>query len=187
MLCEKCGKNHATTHIKTVINGIVREYNLCGECAAKSGYATNGITGMLASMLGDMSFPTVTKQKRCEVCGATFADIAKSGKNMENIKNVYNAEEMKKQLYKVIASLKSPEEVEMFLEDLCTCKEIDYMAQRVEAARLMLDGATYQQTIGQVGISSATLLRVNRCILYGNGGYNKILATYLNEENSKGN
>ena len=106
---------------------------------------------------------------------------------MENKKNVYNAEEMKKQLYKVIASLKNPDEVEMFLEDLCTCKEIDYMAQRVEAARLMLDGATYQQTIGQVGISSATLSRVNRCILYGNGGYNKILATYLNEENSKGN
>lgn len=80
MLCEKCGKNHATTHIKTVVNGIVREYNLCGECAAKSGYATNSITGMLASMLGDMSFPTVTKQKRCDVCGATFSDIAKSGK-----------------------------------------------------------------------------------------------------------
>ena len=106
---------------------------------------------------------------------------------MENNKNVYNPEEMKKQLYKVIAYLKTPEEVEMFLEDLCTCKEVDYMAQRVEAARLMLDGATYQQTIGQVGISSAKLSRVNRCILYGNGGYNKILATYLSEEKSKGN
>lgn len=105
---------------------------------------------------------------------------------MDNNKNVYNSEEMKKQLFKVIAFLKTPEEVEMFLEDLCTCKEVDYMAQRVEAARLMLDGATYQQTITQVGISSATLSRVNRCILYGNGGYNKILATYLNEENSKG-
>lgn len=105
---------------------------------------------------------------------------------MDNNKNVYNSEEMKKQLFKVIAFLKTPEEVELFLEDLCTCKEVDYMAQRVEAARLMLDGATYQQTITQVGISSATLSRVNRCILYGNGGYNKILATYLSEENSKG-
>lgn len=100
---------------------------------------------------------------------------------MEN-QNVCNYEQIKKQLYKVIASLKTAEEVEMFLEDLCTCKEIDYMAQRVEAARLMLDGATYQQTIAQVGISSATLSRVNRCILYGNGGYNRILATYLSED-----
>ncbi len=80
MLCEKCGKNHATTHIKTVVNGIVREYNLCSACAAQSGYGSNSITGMLASMLGDMSTKTVKNQKRCSVCGATFSDIAHSGK-----------------------------------------------------------------------------------------------------------
>ncbi|MBO5358291.1 MAG: UvrB/UvrC motif-containing protein [Clostridia bacterium] len=80
MLCEKCGKNHATTHIKTVVNGIVREYNLCSTCAAQSGYGSNSITGMLASMLGDMSPQTVKSQKRCSVCGATFSDIAHSGK-----------------------------------------------------------------------------------------------------------
>ncbi len=80
MLCEKCGKNHATTHIKTVVNGIVREYNLCSTCAAQSGYGSNSITGMLASMLGDMSPQMVKSQKRCSVCGATFSDIAHSGK-----------------------------------------------------------------------------------------------------------
>ena len=80
MLCEKCNKNHATTHIKTVVNGIVREYNLCSECAAKSGYASNSITGMLASMLGDMPTLKLQNQKNCQVCGATFSDIAHSGK-----------------------------------------------------------------------------------------------------------
>lgn len=80
MLCEKCGKNHATTHIKTVVNGIVREYNLCSACAAQSGYGSNSITGMLASMLGDISPQTVKNQKCCSVCGATFLDIAHSGK-----------------------------------------------------------------------------------------------------------
>ena len=80
MFCEKCGKNYATTHIKTVVNGIVREYNLCSECAAKSGYGSNSITGMLASMLGDMALPAVKSQKHCSVCGATFSDIAKTGK-----------------------------------------------------------------------------------------------------------
>lgn len=80
MLCEKCGKNHATTHIKTVVNGIVREYNLCSECAAKSGYGSNSVTGMLASMLGDMSTLKLKNQKNCQVCGATFADIAHDGK-----------------------------------------------------------------------------------------------------------
>lgn len=80
MFCEKCGKNYATTHIKTVVNGIVREYNLCSECAAKSGYGSNSITGMLASMLGDMALPAIKSQKHCSVCGTTFSDIAKSGK-----------------------------------------------------------------------------------------------------------
>ena len=80
MLCEKCNKNHATTHIKTVVNGIVREYNLCSECAAKSGYGSNTITGMLASMLGDMPTLKLQNQKTCQVCGATFADIAHNGK-----------------------------------------------------------------------------------------------------------
>ncbi len=81
MLCEKCGKNHATTHIKTVVNGIVREYNLCDYCAASSGYATNSLTGMLASMFGDISnHGSFVETRKCSVCGATFSDIAKSGK-----------------------------------------------------------------------------------------------------------
>ena len=81
MLCEKCGKNHATTHIKTVVNGIVREYNLCDICAANSGYSGNSLTGMLASMFGDISSLESFKEKqKCSVCGASFSDIAKSGK-----------------------------------------------------------------------------------------------------------
>ncbi|MBR6533060.1 MAG: UvrB/UvrC motif-containing protein [Clostridia bacterium] len=81
MLCEKCGKNHATTHIKTVVNGVIREYNLCDSCAANSGYATNSLTGMLASMFGDFTKQeSLIPQTKCSVCGATFRDIAKSGK-----------------------------------------------------------------------------------------------------------
>ena len=80
MLCEKCGKKHATTHIKTVVNGIVREYNLCAECAAQNGYGATSITGMLASMFGDMATPSLKSQKTCPVCGASFSDIAHNGK-----------------------------------------------------------------------------------------------------------
>lgn len=81
MLCEKCGKNHATTHIKTVVNGITKEYNLCDSCAANSGYATNSLTGMLASMFGDFTkYESPIIKTKCSVCGASFSDIAKSGK-----------------------------------------------------------------------------------------------------------
>ncbi len=81
MICEKCGKNQATTHIKSVVNGIVREYNLCANCAAGYGYNSNSLTGMLASMFGDINkIGAAQTAKKCPVCGESFSDIAKSGK-----------------------------------------------------------------------------------------------------------
>ncbi len=38
MKCQKCGANNANTHVKTVINGEIKEYDLCSECAKKMGY-----------------------------------------------------------------------------------------------------------------------------------------------------
>ncbi len=84
MLCQRCGQNTATTHIKTVINGTVTELNLCGYCAAKEGYTSlsNGsITNMLASMLGQtMKMGDKIPQKSCSCCGASFSEIAETGK-----------------------------------------------------------------------------------------------------------
>lgn len=84
MLCEKCGKNNATTHIKTVINGTVTELNLCGYCAAKDGYTSfsgGPFTNLLASMLGQtMQMGTKISTRTCPCCGASFADIAEAGK-----------------------------------------------------------------------------------------------------------
>lgn len=84
MLCEKCGKNNATTHIRSVVNGVVTEKNLCGYCAAKEGYndfSHNSLTQMLASMFGDvLASGSDTATRRCPCCNATFSDIAESGK-----------------------------------------------------------------------------------------------------------
>ena len=49
------------------------------------------------------------------------------------------------------------------------------MAQRVRAAKLLLEGKTYAQVITETDISSATLSRVSRCIQYGEGGYASVL------------
>lgn len=84
MKCEKCGKNEATTHIRSVVNGVVREYNLCSTCAAESGYSGgthNSLAGMLASMFGEfLNTGIPANTVKCPICGATFSDIAKSGK-----------------------------------------------------------------------------------------------------------
>ena len=84
MLCERCKKNVATTHIRSVINGVAKEVHLCAECAAKEGvdsFGDNGLSGMLSSMFGDvMSLGAASDKLRCKCCGSTFSDIAENGK-----------------------------------------------------------------------------------------------------------
>ena len=78
-------------------------------------------------------------------------------------------------LFDAILSLETREECYDFFEDLCTVKEISDMAQRLEAAKLLLDGSTYEQIVKTVEISPATISRINRCIQYGTGGYRQTI------------
>lgn len=77
-------------------------------------------------------------------------------------------------LYRVISGLEDAEQCRDLFEDLCTQKELEKMAERIYAAKLLLEGNTYNQVISQSDISSATLSRVSRCVQYGKG-YSKLL------------
>ncbi len=77
-------------------------------------------------------------------------------------------------LFNLIASLKTAEDCQKLFSDMCTFKEIEQMAQRIYAARLLLEGKTYAQVTEECDISSATLSRVSRCVQYGEG-YNNFL------------
>lgn len=79
-----------------------------------------------------------------------------------------------KNLYSLILSLKTQEDCADLFEDLCTAKELEQMAQRIKAAKLLLEGKTYNQVTEQCDISSATLSRVSRCVQYGKG-YKKFI------------
>ena len=78
------------------------------------------------------------------------------------------------ELYRLIAGIDDPEDIRALFDDLCTHKEIDNMAERVYAARLLMEGNTYNQVMARSDISSATLSRVSRCVQYGNG-YSRLL------------
>lgn len=77
--------------------------------------------------------------------------------------------EMTVKLYEVITKLESVEDCREFFDCLCTNREIEQMAQRLEAAALLKQGLTYNQVIEQTAISSATLSRVSRALQYGEG------------------
>lgn len=78
-------------------------------------------------------------------------------------------------LYKAILSLQSEEECAAFFEDVCTIKEIEDMAQRFDTALLLDGGCNYQQIGERIGVSTATISRVNRCLNYGPGGYRTVI------------
>lgn len=78
-------------------------------------------------------------------------------------------------LFRAILSLRTEEECSRFFEDLCTINEKNAMAQRLEVARLLKDGVTYHEIAQATGASTATISRVNRCLLYGTGGYDLAL------------
>ena len=77
-------------------------------------------------------------------------------------------------LFALIASIDDPEDCRALVADLCTVKELENMAERLHAAKLLLEGNTYSQVMAQADISSATLSRVSRCVQYGSG-YSKLL------------
>ncbi|MBQ9513850.1 MAG: TrpR-related protein YerC/YecD [Clostridia bacterium] len=78
------------------------------------------------------------------------------------------------ELYEIILKLKTVDDCRALFNDLCTYKEIDSMAQRIVAAKLLLNNETYEEIIKQTNISSATLSRVSKCVKYGEG-YKKFL------------
>ena len=78
-------------------------------------------------------------------------------------------------LFDAILTLQDREECYRFFDDLCTVKEISDMSQRLEAAKLLLEGKTYEQIVKSAEISTATISRINRCIQYGAGGYQTII------------
>ena len=85
-----------------------------------------------------------------------------------------HCDEKIKALFQLILTLDNIEDCQALFEDMCTRKEIEKMAVRIFAAKLLMQGKTYNQVMEVADISSATLSRVSQCVQYGKG-YSKML------------
>ena len=74
-------------------------------------------------------------------------------------------------LFDTIVNLNTKEECRAYLEDLCTVKELQDMAQRLDTAVLLSRGFSYKKIMEHVDVSTATIGRVSKCLNYGTGGY----------------
>ena len=87
------------------------------------------------------------------------------------------------ELFEAILTLRSVEECYAFFEDACTIKEIIEIAQRLKVAKLLDAGTSYLTVSKEVGVSTATISRVSKCLEYGNGGYKMVMERVKEEEN----
>ena len=78
-------------------------------------------------------------------------------------------------MYRAILTLKTVDECKQFFDDLCTVTELQAMEQRYQVAQYLDAGLIYNDILEKTGASSATISRVNKCLVYGSDGYRRML------------
>ena len=78
-------------------------------------------------------------------------------------------------LFKAILELQNIEECYKFFEDIATITELKAISQRIQVAKMLKEKKVYTEIAEVTGASTATISRVNKCLNYGQGGYNIVL------------
>ncbi len=79
------------------------------------------------------------------------------------------------ELFRAILLLENEEECYRFFEDICTVNELHAIAQRLEVARLLSEKRTYGEIEELTKASTATISRINKCLMYGSDGYKMVI------------
>lgn len=79
------------------------------------------------------------------------------------------------ELFEGILQLQTVEECYTFFEDICTVNELKALSQRLQVAKMLRAGDSYETIVEETGASTATISRVKRCLVYGADGYTVVL------------
>jgi len=79
------------------------------------------------------------------------------------------------QLLRALLTIEDEDEAYALLQDLCTIREIQGMAQRLQVARMLSDGVHYTEIQERTGASATTISRVSKSLNYGADGYRYVL------------
>ncbi|ABO48727.1 UvrB/UvrC protein [Desulforamulus reducens MI-1] len=90
MLCDRCQKRPAEVHFTQIINNSKKQMNLCSTCASELQAGSLGfapqlnlhdfLAGLINHHFTGSSIQTnALPQMRCEKCGSTEAQVAKTG------------------------------------------------------------------------------------------------------------
>ena len=79
------------------------------------------------------------------------------------------------ELFRAVLLLEDEEDCYRFFEDICTINELHAIAQRLQVAKLLSEKRTYNEIESITKASTATISRINKCLVYGADGYQRIL------------
>lgn len=79
------------------------------------------------------------------------------------------------EFFEAILALKTEEDCYRFFEDVCTINELHAISQRLQVAKLLSEHKTYSEIEEATKASTATISRINKCLIYGADGYKTIL------------
>ena len=86
------------------------------------------------------------------------------------------------ELYRAMTLLETPEEFYKFFLDICTQAELNAIEQRYEVAKMLHAGMIYNDILARTSASSATISRVNRSLMNGEGAYEMIFERVMDQE-----
>lgn len=75
------------------------------------------------------------------------------------------------ELAEAVLGLKTADEVQRFLRDLCTLPELEALTHRWQTVQLLEQGVPYVEIAERVPTSTATVTRVAQWLRHGTGGY----------------
>lgn len=79
------------------------------------------------------------------------------------------------EFFEAVLLLKDLDDCYRFFEDVCTINELRSMTQRMQVAKLLAEKKTYSEIEELTKASTATISRINKCLVYGAGGYELVI------------
>lgn len=86
------------------------------------------------------------------------------------------------ELFDAVLTLENREDCYRFFEDICTINELHAISQRLQVAKLLSQKKTYSEIEELTKASTATISRINKCLVYGAEGYQRVLERLENQE-----
>ncbi len=84
-------------------------------------------------------------------------------------------------LWTSIAQLETRDETKQFFKDLLSESEAIMLARRIEVAKRLLDGESYEKIVADLHVGMETVSKVQRWLVSGFGGYKKAVSGFKKE------